>query len=120
MRYEFYYLGPTIKQGQQNLGNKSNYYNFYNDKELKNKAGYCKVQTSRNLIDTTNLIQNMDCTFYFSDNIVQYAYTRKNNDDVNTPILFWNKWDGKTNPIGVVTRIIQEDELIRKLIIEIN
>ena len=120
MRYEFYYLGQSIEQGKHNFGSESNYYDFYNDNELKNKAGYCKIQTSRNLIDTTNLILNVECTLYFSDNIIQYAYTRKNNDDVNTPILFWNKWDGKTNPIGVITRIIQDKGFTRKLIIDIN
>jgi hypothetical protein len=108
------------EQQKQNLGTYSSYLDIYNDKEYKNKAGYLKYLTSRNLIDTKNFILNVEGTLYFSDNIIQYEYTRKNNDDVNTPILFWNKWDGKTNPIGVVTRIIQDNELIRKLIIDIN
>ncbi len=95
---------------------KTSYSQLYHDEECKNLAGYYCVSKNRNPIDTCNLIASTNMILYFGERIVEYSYVKKNNDEINTPIIFDNTWDGKSN-IGYVNRLVLKNNVTRKITI---
>lgn len=85
------------------------YSQLYKDENCTEIAGYYSVNKKLNIIDdTNNSIQNISITIYFDEKIISYNYVRKNQDEINTPISYYNFWVPNT-PIGYINRKILPD-----------
>ncbi len=92
---------------------------LYSDEECTIPTGYYNVIKKVNPYSKKQFIAQVNIVMFFEDNILEYNYIVNNRDEINTPITYYNKWNGEGN-IGKVSRVILPDNLTRKVTITIN
>ena len=117
MKHTFYYKGLTLEKDHHTFADVSAHYDFYSDEACTKKSGYCKFISSRNPIDTINLILHINVTLFFDDEIVKYEYVKNNDEEINTFVSYWNHADHNYYPIGTVNRKIIDNAGTKKLTI---